>query len=238
MELIPGSSPLTRGKRSPSYLSGDWLRLIPAHAGKTIADAGGQSGESAHPRSRGENLSGLISLFFGLGSSPLTRGKRLRRVQRSAVRRLIPAHAGKTVTHGPPPRPPAAHPRSRGENAPSSRRISHSEGSSPLTRGKLMLTVGHEGIGGLIPAHAGKTDQAENHNSQHGAHPRSRGENWCPEDVDDSGLGSSPLTRGKPWRIFRLVRRAGLIPAHAGKTSISPRASTHRSAHPRSRGEN
>ena len=96
MELIPGSSPLTRGKRSPSYLSGDWLRLIPAHAGKTIADAGGQSGESAHPRSRGENLSGLISLFFGLGSSPLTRGKRLRRVQRSAVRRLIPAHAGKT----------------------------------------------------------------------------------------------------------------------------------------------
>ena len=195
--ISPGSSPLTRGKRLFEVGGGAHGRLIPAHAGKTIADAGGQSGESAHPRSRGENLSGLISLFFGLGSSPLTRGKRLRRVQRSAVRRLIPAHAGKTVTHGPPPRPPAAHPRSRGENAPSSRRISHSEGSSPLTRGKRPRANQRALRVRLIPAHAGKTPAGSARIRRPRAHPRSRGENLCLPGGRKNRVGSSPLTRGK-----------------------------------------
>ena len=50
--------------------------------------------------------------------------------------------------------------------------------------------------------------------------------------------GSSPLTRGKPRH--RMDRRdpVGLIPAHAGKTSLHYTLRTMYRAHPRSRGEN
>ena len=50
--------------------------------------------------------------------------------------------------------------------------------------------------------------------------------------------GSSPLTRGKHCRGRGSAFPAGLIPAHAGKTSELSFASGGRPAHPRSRGEN
>ena len=54
--MILGSSPLTRGKRSPGARVGITPRLIPAHAGKTSASTGRTSPPRAHPRSRGENM--------------------------------------------------------------------------------------------------------------------------------------------------------------------------------------
>ena len=50
--------------------------------------------------------------------------------------------------------------------------------------------------------------------------------------------GSSPLTRGKPMSATVRTPAAGLIPAHAGKTTCSAAPSATRRAHPRSRGEN
>ena len=50
--------------------------------------------------------------------------------------------------------------------------------------------------------------------------------------------GSSPLTRGKPVSIDEMRRVGRLIPAHAGKTSLSVGAGALVWAHPRSRGEN
>ena len=52
------------------------------------------------------------------------------------------------------------------------------------------------------------------------------------------GLGSSPLTRGKPTPGGNRTGRAGLIPAHAGKTADLLQVDIQVSAHPRSRGEN
>ena len=51
---------------------------------------------TAHPRSRGENMvsDGKVSLEDG--SSPLTRGKPDGKLRTSNMSRLIPAHAGKT----------------------------------------------------------------------------------------------------------------------------------------------
>ena len=70
------------------------------------------------------------------------------------------------------------------------------------------------------------------------AHPRSRGENSSRPADNVSGLGSSPLTRGKLGEATALTVADGLIPAHAGKTlAVSPPRSCSR-AHPRSRGEN
>ena len=70
------------------------------------------------------------------------------------------------------------------------------------------------------------------------AHPRSRGENvGCAIGIDPR-VGSSPLTRGKPWKISETGEKTRLIPAHAGKTSSALTGQTACRAHPRSRGEN
>ena len=51
-------------------------------------------------------------------------------------------------------------------------------------------------------------------------------------------VGSSPLTRGKRARGRAVAARAGLIPAHAGKTGTGKNPLLAPPAHPRSRGEN
>ena len=71
-----GSSPLTRGKQLVEDGENFGGGLIPAHAGKTSDGYGHNWTNRAHPRSRGENLTGPIGLAVGAGSSPLTRGKR------------------------------------------------------------------------------------------------------------------------------------------------------------------
>ena len=131
-----GSSPLTRGKRSEVNCGFLSERLIPAHAGKTTWVTLRCWRDLAHPRSRGENKLIWSPLSPQRGSSPLTRGKRLREQAQQARHGLIPAHAGKT-TRGPSvPTGRPAHPRSRGENSPQKRRSPGWAGSSPLTRGK------------------------------------------------------------------------------------------------------
>ena len=71
-----GSSPLTRGKLHRLCRDRLDLGLIPAHAGKTQLGRHVDSQVRAHPRSRGENLDVVSLYLIGVGSSPLTRGKR------------------------------------------------------------------------------------------------------------------------------------------------------------------
>ena len=91
-----GSSPLTRGKLEES--TGDLFPtgLIPAHAGKTGEGRSTSWASTAHPRSRGENVTVSEGWEKLEGSSPLTRGKRSGSSEGGWPRRLIPAHAGKT----------------------------------------------------------------------------------------------------------------------------------------------
>ena len=95
-----------------------------------------------------------------------------------------------------------------------------------------------EGDVRLIPAHAGKTFAAALPRPLVTAHPRSRGENDNQLPSKEVQAGSSPLTRGKREGVPIHVNGGGLIPAHAGKTSITPRYQPRTTAHPRSRGEN
>ena len=133
----PGSSPLTRGKRPRYADQAVRPRLIPAHAGKTTNPDAPVTPETAHPRSRGENVDALHPFHQLGGSSPLTRGKPRRDRRDPDPRRLIPAHAGKTAGELGAGIVGAAHPRSRGENIERSCRAGRLRGSSPLTRGKL-----------------------------------------------------------------------------------------------------
>ena len=95
-----------------------------------------RGGTMAHPRSRGENVYNEIRSVLGEGSSPLTRGKHTEALHALTQGRLIPAHAGKTVSEVDTTASLAAHPRSRGENERMDREGLASWGSSPLTRGK------------------------------------------------------------------------------------------------------
>ena len=180
----------------------------------------------AHPRSRGENEALAASDATDKGSSPLTRGK--------------------PTTPAANPASSAAHPRSRGENRASLPAAWGMPGSSPLTRGKQVHAVrrrlgrgfGLRVVAGLIPAHAGKTRVIGGPPRRLRAHPRSRGENRVGLRRNTCARGSSPLTRGKHDLRRHDQDQTGLIPAHAGKTSMwTGRRFTAR-AHPRSRGEN
>ena len=213
-----GSSPLTRGKLYHRSARASSRRLIPAHAGKTLATLRTMNTHAAHPRSRGENSLRRRDRHASGGSSPLTRGKHGGAVMRRKARR--------------------AHPRSRGENRVIAAFSCCLRGSSPLTRGKLAERLLRRAQGRLIPAHAGKTTDEELAAGESGAHPRSRGENRITRTTRVIAAGSSPLTRGKPRNSSARVTRGRLIPAHAGKTFRSLFATFPLVAHPRSRGEN
>ena len=193
-----GSSPLTRGKRGPLPRPLGRVRLIPAHAGKTVKFGYTNRDGSAHPRSRGENGLGVGRLRCGCGSSPLTRGKLITAATVISWFRLIPAHAGKTD------------------------KLAFAKdtlkGSSPLTRGKRGRRPRTRTRAGLIPAHAGKTSRRTRSRRPVRAHPRSRGENATTSPNTLRRRGSSPLTRGKLQAPGHAQPRGGLIPAHAGKT--------------------
>ena len=152
------------------------------------------------------------------GSSPLTRGKHRPGAACGPNGRLIPAHAGKTLHPVDLVLLHRAHPRSRGENLRLYGLGAMNEGSSPLTRGKPPVQERAGDAGGLIPAHAGKTDTGVMPSRAWPAHPRSRGENVGLLKGDQIQAGSSPLTRGKRGLLVGHAERLGLIPAHAGKT--------------------
>ena len=234
---IVGSSPLTRGKRVRSLDNLGQVGLIPAHAGKTRPVAGASGWVEAHPRSRGENLAILAAHADGGGSSPLTRGKHVSQGRLNEYDRLIPAHAGKTLSDRHLRTNHPAHPRSRGENDDEQRGYMVDAGSSPLTRGKHRAHLGRHLRSGLIPAHAGKTTSLTRDIAGTEAHPRSRGENNRFSNAVYSQKGSSPLTRGKQPLQQRRLQPKGLIPAHAGKTRGYSPAASARGSSPLTRGK-
>ena len=237
-ESLGGSSPLTRGKPAQVDYPSDRTGLIPAHAGKTVLRPLGAGACAAHPRSRGENNGQSTHHRVSAGSSPLTRGKQASDGHHGIARRLIPAHAGKTLRGRFRPARMSAHPRSRGENRDGVLKSMSIGGSSPLTRGKHLLTLHTQSLERLIPAHAGKTCRREPSPLPMTAHPRSRGENRRLLPTQLSCRGSSPLTRGKPSAATTPIPALRLIPAHAGKTTYEGSVTFPRAAHPRSRGEN
>ena len=219
-----GSSPLTRGKRPQGTARRGRCRLIPAHAGKTTMARAIDAEPPAHPRSRGENRVIWVDSVPTAGSSPLTRGKLACGLAGRGRGRLIPAHAGKTGASQRSRRQWRAHPRSRGENGEIGGGLCAHQGSSPLTRGKLGDLHPGRSQRRLIPAHAGKTRAVSRRSRSSAAHPRSRGENGAFGRARSCTMGSSPLTRGKHLGQSHGWYVQGLIPAHAGKTPISPAA--------------
>ena len=233
-----GSSPRGRGKQNSAKGYAPSLRLIPAWAGKTKASFGLSPVMRAHPRVGGENGTIAGARLSASGSSPRGRGKPCPRNALRSRYRLIPAWAGKTIFVALYQNNETAHPRVGGENGLVGPFADVPAGSSPRGRGKPPPLLGHLAASGLIPAWAGKTRCPRRRASDRRAHPRVGGENHRPDVAELAINGSSPRGRGKLRLELVKIGDRGLIPAWAGKTSMTAPSPSRRTAHPRVGGEN
>ena len=193
-------------------------RLIPAHAGNTLALSAPQTRARAHPRACGEHSTTRRPKAASRGSSPRMRGTLIVFAGAGWRKGLIPAHAGNTSRRPLRTSTDRAHPRACGEHS-TIRRLRHADkGSSPRMRGTQVAGGTRYAAPGLIPAHAGNTPPLTGTRVTPGAHPRACGEHVCDAPSDPAQRGSSPRMRGtrRTWR--RTAAPSGLIPAHAGNT--------------------
>ena len=234
---VIGSSPLARGTlhRSDRRRTDD--RFIPARAGNTRSTRPSPRGGPVHPRSRGEHVVNVLPLCLENGSSPLARGTHMPTAAEQTAGRFIPARAGNTETEASSSRIASVHPRSRGEHGPENAFRHLSTGSSPLARGTRFNRDRQDRDYRFIPARAGNTVSGSPAETAAPVHPRSRGEHEVRRRVLPGTHGSSPLARGTPAGVGRLIHSLRFIPARAGNTPRRPAPPPPRAVHPRSRGE-
>ena len=152
-----GSSPRMRGKRPSPCCGPRPSRIIPAHAGQTNSVPAKRSSHADHPRACGANVMVPSACMLMVGSSPRMRGKRHPPSPCNPVMRIIPAHAGQTVSNSSRTSARSDHPRACGANPALSVMTAAPAGSSPRMRGKR---AGHRlrpRPYRIIPAHAGQT---------------------------------------------------------------------------------
>ena len=194
------------------------VRIIPAHAGQTVLACSVASSAADHPRACGANCE-LLSEHHGLrGSSPRMRGKRCHINNLHGELRIIPAHAGQTVTICTRPPNRSDHPRACGANVHERPDTAEIGGSSPRMRGKPLIEDFSSLYVRIIPAHAGQTSPRQRRLARQ--------------------TGSSPRMRGKPSGNVGGAVSARIIPAHAGQTKAVSIAPANRTDHPRACGAN
>ena len=93
-------------------------------------------------------------------------------------------------------------------------------GSSPRMRGTLLDWLAPVRCLGIIPAHAGNTCACSLPRSRRRDHPRACGEHNTVCLGLACARGSSPRMRGTPTVVDGHEGGEGIIPAHAGNTSV------------------
>ena len=114
--MLRGSSPRMRGKRSGRITKTRSRRIIPAHAGQTKMWAEIEPAKPDHPRACGANEAVGVGLWRVRGSSPRMRGKHMGHRASQQQLRIIPAHAGQTITRNTRTSSRTDHPRACGAN--------------------------------------------------------------------------------------------------------------------------
>ena len=190
-----------------------------------------------HPRIRGEHWPPPPPVPGPPGSSPHTRGAPPADLEGVVGERIIPAYAGSTRVCEHHCREAMDHPRIRGEHAALASQAHSIAGSSPHTRGALLLRVRVVDRRRIIPAYAGSTGMTRRIFAATWDHPRIRGEHRGHHVVDVVGAGSSPHTRGAPVCVEVVGEGSGIIPAYAGSTARGASGGACRADHPRIRGE-
>ncbi len=132
-----GSPPRMRGKRSDDLEKAAYVRITPAHAGKTSSVIEAWSQRADHPRACGENRTKSRRGRCSRGSPPRMRGKRAQYKRVKPRLRITPAHAGKTAMLSTWCAFIKDHPRACGENGIQRHGGRWLRGSPPRMRGKL-----------------------------------------------------------------------------------------------------
>ena len=233
-----GSPPRVRGKRKIPPCADEIRRITPAHAGKTFCNSAFLRSGSDHPRACGENLSAVGLCLSPGGSPPRMRGKHLLPGKQGRLRRITPAHAGKTRLSPFRLRMSSNHPRACGENSPTVPTSVLVTGSPPRMRGKPHRVKAVVKRQRITPAHAGKTTAQRFRRCVETDHPRACGENSSCSGIGLLLIGSPPRMRGKPRKDRHLVLVARITPAHAGKTDSGNYRQSSGADHPRACGEN
>ena len=165
------------------------------------------------------------------------RGKGKRTPQFVSALRITPAHAGKRTSLPIADGSGRDHPRPCGEKYFQPRPALRAVGSPPPMRGKVASPSACMAVLGITPAHAGKSLRIAIGQPLYQDHPRPCGEKAA--DLINSALklGSPPPMRGKGTARAHVDRRAGITPAHAGKSISRNRCSACNWDHPRPCGE-
>ena len=193
---------------------------------------------SDHPRACGENYSFSSIMSTQNGSPPRMRGKLVAVWDGEKVKRITPAHAGKTRRAAGASLTRTDHPRACGENRDCIAEDIPDHGSPPRMRGKRARVFGGSSYRRITPAHAGKTLYINFIYYVHSDHPRACGENCRDVVMQHSTSGSPPRMRGKPLSCFSWIRGTRITPAHAGKTPMLYGGCSCNADHPRACGEN
>ena len=185
----------------------------------------------------GEHWSPPPSTATTTGSSPHVRGAPVDNHRRQCLLGIIPACAGSTIFSGAGDWLVEDHPRMCGEHGEALKVVKLHLGSSPHVRGALSECVETGAPGGIIPACAGSTHEADLLGIGKRDHPRMCGEHSFRSIKFQDMEGSSPHVRGA--RVPREVGGIGhgIIPACAGSTGRARRARLLREDHPRMCGE-
>ncbi len=192
-----GSPPRMRGKETDSRRQCCSAGITPAYAGKrTLFCLAGRRNRD-HPRVCGEK-----SMYSGVFYERY---------------RITPAYAGKSFPAGCPRSRSRDHPRVCGEKPRRPPAAAVGIGSPPRMRGKDSIMDGLQGVHGITPAYAGKSDAACIHGAVVGDHPRVCGEKW-------------------PAALYEEMER-GITPAYAGKSFSSSSSFVLYWDHPRVCGE-
>ena len=171
-----------------------------------------------------------------IGSSPRMRGSPVRRTSRIQERGIIPAHAGLTERSSRCRSAARDHPRACGAHVSCRMTRFFFSGSSPRMRGSRPSPQCRTPSPGIIPAHAGLTILRARATNSIRDHPRACGAHIHDVLMTAPRSGSSPRMRGSHALEVRDDVLVGIIPAHAGLTSISGCGQTMKGDHPRACG--
>ena len=215
-----GSSPRMRGSPTCLRIAVRAGGIIPAHAGLTAVCCFLLFSCRDHPRACGAHPVSPFRCAPRPGSSPRMRGSRNVTYNRAITNGIIPAHAGLTPQARPYPHSKRDHPRACGAHP----YILSAAGSSPRMRGSLFGSLCKHILKGIIPAHAGLTLTKVARILDLRDHPRACGAHVILPSNNQRRLGSSPRMRGSLRLLQGCHSLQGIIPAHAGLTTVQGRA--------------
>ena len=136
-----------------------------------------------HPRACGAHFWPSYEKRGTMGSSPRMRGSHDARAFKPRETGIIPAHAGLTILQERRLVCIGDHPRACGAHSPSSAMSASVQGSSPRMRGSLYERDPLPGWKGIIPAHAGLTQDQFKVERAERDHPRACGAHVSPDQV-------------------------------------------------------